>query len=134
LKEQHAQEITTLVRKFEQERQAYQDIMRSKLRGYVQSTLMPKLKSQFKQHFGEAIERVRTETKHALKTHYERRLEQSKLEHQEERRVQERLFQERLQEERSNWEQDVRQRMDRQLHHLKRQLDSLTTPASSSRR
>lgn len=114
LKAEHAREIQQLLDQFEAEKQASADIFKAKVRSQV-TTLLPKLKEQYKQAYQEALKRQKEE----IKEQYQHQLDKIKREMAEERRVNERLFKEKLREEKEKWHSTMKTRFDQKLQKLR---------------
>lgn len=118
----HAQEIQELLNKFEQEKNASAEIFKSSLKAQV-SSLIPKIKDQYKVAYRDALVRIREETRQKARAHYQGIIESMKVEMAEERRVSERLFKQKLEEERRQWQQLMRNKFEAKMARLKNDID-----------
>jgi hypothetical protein len=117
IKSQHIREIQQLIERFEEEKQATNDIMRAKVKAQVTS-LIPKLKEQFKNAYKDALMRVRNE----CKAHYSQMIDRMKVEMAEERRVNERIYKERLEEEKRKWQTEMKHKFEQKMNRLRSEL------------
>ena len=117
LKSQHVKEINQLLDRFEEEKQATNEIMRAKVKAQVTS-LIPKLKEQFKAAYRDALVRVRNE----CKAHYSQLIDKMKAEMAEERRVNERIYRQKLDEEKRKWQSELKHRFEQKMNRLRNEL------------
>ena len=117
LKSQHVKEIKQLLDRFEEEKQATNEIMRAKVKTQVTS-LIPKLKEQFKAAYRDALIRVRNE----CKVHYSHLIDKMKTEMAEERRVNERIYKEKLEEEKRKWQVAMKHNFEQKMNRLRNEL------------